>query len=59
MKIRVWCSIGLVGDREQTIDPLEYWGITDEEWLDMPEEERKDLVEEWASNYIEYGYTEL
>lgn len=58
MKIRVFLSIGLVGRREESID-VEDWGYTDEEWLAASEDERQELVSDWAFNFIEYGYAPL
>jgi hypothetical protein len=60
MKIRVWCNSGanIHSKREETID-LETWWISDEEWEEMPEEEKFKFAEEWAyDSGLEIGWSE-
>lgn len=56
MKLKLWATIGF-GSREEVIDTND-WGISDEEWEDMTEEEKYSFVGDWASNFYEYGFSE-
>jgi hypothetical protein len=60
MKIRVWCNSGanIHSKHEEVID-LADWGLSDEEWEVMPEEEKFKFAEEWAYNAgLEIGWSE-
>lgn len=58
MKIKMWCGISTY-KKEQTIDLLRDWGITDEEWQEYSDSFKAEIVSDWATNYIEIGYEEL
>ncbi|UOR07215.1 hypothetical protein MUN82_08970 [Hymenobacter aerilatus] len=52
MKIKVWCDSGasIKSGREKVIDLEADWGITDEEWAAMKEDDKYKEVEQWAWN---------
>lgn len=54
----MWYGVGR-GQKEQTIDLLRDWGITDEEWQEYSESSKAKLLYDWVLNYIELGYEEL
>lgn len=58
MKIEVWCNNGanIHSERSEEIDTEKDWGISDEEWNEMSENERYKCVEEWAYQRLEIGY---
>lgn len=58
MKIRVWCDSGanIKSSREAVIDIEWQWGITDEEWNEMPDDDKDKLVEEWAWERLSIGW---
>ena len=58
MKIKVWCDSGanIKSSREEIIDTQEEWGISDVEWNTLSEEERHELVMEWAWERLEVGW---
>jgi len=58
MIVKVWCSIGTMDDQEETVD-LEKWNITDDEWSSFTEDDKYDIVSDWASNYFTYGFSEV
>lgn len=39
--------------REQIIDIEKMYDLTDEEWIEMSDDDKYELVQEWANNYIE------
>lgn len=61
MKITVWCDNGANAHskREEVIDLYHDWNISDEEWIEMNETERDQLVQEWAYNKLDIGYEEI
>ena len=58
MKIKVWCDNGAnaYSERIETIDLQKDWGITDEEWNAMTEDEKMKFVLDWANNFLDIGF---
>lgn len=44
--------------REQIIN-LDDYCISEKEWKEMTEDERFEIVEEWANNYLEIYWEEI
>ena len=60
MKLKLHLSIGYpTADQKETIDLERAWGITDEEWNDMSEDEQEDTAMQWAWDHIDFYYEEL
>lgn len=61
IKIKVWCDSGanIHSSREETIDVLGEWGITDEEWKDMSDDDRWNEVNQWAQEKLDIGFEVL
>lgn len=60
MKIKVWCNNGanIHSKRQETIDLEDNWNISGEEWNEMSDDEKDELVQEWAMERFEYGWDE-
>lgn len=60
MKIEVWCDSGanIKSCRKGIID-LEIVGIDNNEWKQMSEDDRLEIVNEWANEKLYIGYKEL
>lgn len=60
MKVRFACNNGAnaFSKRVEEFD-FEELRITRAEWEDMTDEERQQMAEEWAHNYIEIWYEEV
>jgi hypothetical protein len=58
MKIRLWCDSGanIHSCREEIIETETYWGMSDEEWSEMSEDEKAELVNDWAHDRLEIGW---
>lgn len=50
MKIKLICDSGanITSARSEVVDTEKMWGLTDEEWNEMSEDDKYKLVEEWA-----------
>lgn len=61
MKIKVWCKSGanIHSTREAIIDLEKDWGISDEEWNEMLDGDKEEVVNEWAWERLEIGWSEL
>jgi hypothetical protein len=59
MKIKLYCDSGanIHSERSEVIDLEKDWGITDEEWESMSDQEKEKLCNEWAYNRLEIGWT--
>lgn len=40
------------------IDPVEELGCEEGEWETLTDDEKYEIAEEWASNYLDIGYQE-
>lgn len=60
MKVKFCCDNGanIHSQRSETIDIEKYFGITDEEWLEMTEDQKYKVVEEWAMQLFNFWYEE-
>jgi hypothetical protein len=54
MKIRIFCDM-----HDEEVDVQEYFGLSDEEWNELSEKERGDLVEGFVTLHAQMGYVEL
>lgn len=60
MKIKVYLSIGYPSAiRGQIINLEKDWGISDEDWNELSNQFKDELILEWANNHIEYWYEEI
>lgn len=61
MKIKVWCDSGanIHSCREGEIDLENDWGITDEEWGKMSDNEKNEAVTDWAYENLEIGWSKV
>ena len=59
MKVKFVCNSGanIHSAREEIID-LEDWGISAQDWQDMTEEQKQEVVQDWAYDRLEIYYTE-
>ncbi len=51
-------NIGLAGRGQEEPDVLEMLGLTYQEWVDLPEDEKSEHLKEWMWNYIEASHYE-
>jgi hypothetical protein len=60
MKVQFNCDSGanIHSCRSEIID-LNKWNITDEEWDDMNEDQRFELVEQWAWDRLNIWWEEV
>lgn len=60
MKIKVWCDSGAnaFSCREVIIETKEF-GISDEQWKAMPEDEKLNFVEDIAFERFDWGFKEI
>lgn len=59
MKITVYCDSGAnaFSKREETYS-LEQLGLTEQEWMEMTEEEKEDFIKSIAFERLEWGFYE-
>lgn len=60
MKIKVWCDSGanIHSAREEVVDLERDWGISDEDWDAMTDDEKDQAVNDWANERLEIGWSE-
>ena len=60
MKVEFWCNNGanIHSKRTETFD-MGGWGISDEEWREMSDDEKYEMVKEWMYERLDYGWKEL
>jgi hypothetical protein len=60
LKFEVWCDSGanIHSNRKQTVT-LDDIGLTDEEWLEMSEEDREETMREIAQDRLDWGYRQI
>lgn len=61
MKVKFWHdnNANIHSTYEETFDTYEDFGMTDDEWNALSEDEKYKLVSEWALQMFDYGYEEL
>lgn len=61
MKLKLFCDSGanIHSCRTNTIDLESEWGITDEEWNTYTDEEKYNLVREWAEQRLSISWEEI
>jgi hypothetical protein len=59
MKVKFVCDSGanIHSAREEIVD-TEDWGVSEAEWGDMSDEQKHDLVKEWAYDRLEIYWDE-
>ena len=59
MKVKFVCDSGanIHSARTEVVDTEDY-GYTDEEWLELSEEQKQEIVEEWANERLEVYFDE-
>lgn len=60
MKIRFVCDSGanIHSARKETVDTEDY-GLTDDEWMELSEDDKYELVSEWAHERLEIYWKEV
>ena len=61
MKIELYCNSGanIHSCRKEILDLEKDYGINDEEWAEMSDDEKYNMAEEWAFERLEIGYKEI
>ena len=60
MKVKVWLDSGAnIHSCYQQIVDTEELGYSDEEWEDLPEEEKEDVMKELAFGRSDWGWSVL
>lgn len=61
MKIEIWCDSGanIHSCRRVTVDLIDTFGFSDEEWAAIPEDEKEDIVKDIAFERLDWGYKEI
>ena len=59
MKVKFVCDSGpnIHSARTEVVDTEDY-GYTDEEWLELSEEQKQEIVEEWANERLQVYFDE-
>lgn len=59
MKIRLYCDSGAnIHSKRQEIIKPEDWGMTEDEWTALTEEEKESMVKDWAFERLYWGWEE-
>ena len=61
MKVRFCCDSGAnihSCNKSDWMDTVEDLGLEDGEWEEMTYDEKHNMIEEWANNYLEIYYEE-
>jgi hypothetical protein len=60
MKVKFCCDNGanIHSKREEVFDTKKDFGLTDEEWQEMSDKEKDEMVKEWMWDYLEYWFEE-
>lgn len=61
MKIKFWNDNGanIHSKRSQTFDLENDLGFTEEEWNNLPDSEKEEMVTEWMWEHLDYGWDEV
>ena len=59
MKVKFVCDSGanIHSARTEVVDTEDY-GYTDKEWLELSEEQKQEIVEEWANERLQVYFDE-
>ena len=59
MKVKFVCDSGanIHSARTEVVDTEDY-GYTDEEWLELSEEQKQEIVEKWANERLQVYFDE-
>jgi hypothetical protein len=57
-KIRLYCDSGanIHSSRQEVIDLKKDWNIGPEEWAEMSDSEKEEIVKDWAYERLEIGW---
>lgn len=60
MKIEFFCNSGanINSCRREVVD-IGDWGVSDEEWDGLTENQKFEMAQEWANDRLEIGYKEI
>ena len=61
MKVQFFCDSGAnihSCKKSGWMDIEDLTGLTDDEWKELPEEEKYKMAQEWAENYLEIYFEE-
>lgn len=57
MKIKVWCDSGAnIHSRRESVIDISEWGLSDEEWAELSDDEKYEAVRDWANDRLEMGW---
>lgn len=61
MKVEFYCDSGanIHSCRKEVIDLDADYEISDEEWREMSDDAKYDIVREWAEDYLEIGFSDV
>ena len=59
MKVEYWCCIGSGPEISQVYDTERDFGISDEEWNEMTQDDKEESLYDWATQYINYGVRDI
>ena len=60
MKIKFWCDNGAnIHSCREDVFTLRDLGYSAEEWSEMTEDEKYDVVKDWAMERFDYGFEEM
>lgn len=60
MKLRIWCDSGAnAHSKREEVISLEDICLTKEEWDEMDEKQREEVVKEVAFAALDWGYVEI
>ncbi len=60
MKVKFCCDNGanIHSQRSEVFDTQKDFGFTDEEWKQMSEKDKTEMLKEWMYDYLEYWMEE-
>jgi len=59
-RVKFWCNSGAnIHSERSEILTVEQLGYTEEEWLNMAEEEKQKCADDWAWERLEIGFREI
>lgn len=60
MKVKFCCDNGANIDsvRKETFDTQKHFGLTDEDWQEMSEDEKLKMVEDWMWERLNFWFEE-
>lgn len=60
MKVTFKCDNGanILSEKKQVFDTKKDFDLTDEEWMELSDEEKNEYVHDWAMENFSYWYEE-